>query len=73
MHPQDDALFEQAIFFVRDNAAEITERELLRQAQAAIADEVPTEHRRRRFWRMALPFAAGVAVTAACWLVTILI
>ena len=65
MRPQKDALFEQAIFFVKDNAQEVTEQQLLRQAkQAAAGDYSPKP------WHSLIFFLGGSLLTGAIWLLT---
>lgn len=66
----DTALFEQAIFLVRDRALEqggVTEETLLREARAVCAQEKPLR------WKNALWSLTGAGATAAVWLITALL
>ena len=69
VRPQDDAVFEQAIFFLRSNAGAVTEQELLRQAGEAVQ---PPESRLRP-GHLAVSFLAGAGTAALAWLLTVLL
>lgn len=63
VRPQEEALFEQAIFIVRDNVADVTEAELLHQAQEAAGVKKP-----RGFGRSALVgFLCGGSLMGLVW------
>lgn len=65
VRPQDDALFEQAIFIVKDGVREVTEKELLRQAGAAGSEKSGTFS-----WRTALlGFLGGGGAVGLSWLI----
>ena len=67
VHSPDRKLFEQAIFIVKENAADVTDEMLLKEAQKAIRQERGS----RRFaplWAF-----GGAAATALVWLLTALI
>ena len=71
-------LFEQAIFLLRDDAAAVTDDELLRQANEA-ADEYLLRHagsakKPRRFrWSAAGFMLLGAASTGLAWLVSVIL
>ena len=66
----DGKLFEQAIFIVKENAADVTDEMLLKEAQKAIRNPA----RERNAQRFApLWVFSGAAVTALAWLLTTLI
>lgn len=65
--PQGEAAFEQAIFIVKDGAAEITEHELLRQAGASMQG---TAFKAASLSSKALPFFSGAGIVALGWLLT---
>jgi len=65
VRPQKDALFEQAIFIVRDGAKPVTEKELLRQAREASQEPTPPKK-----WLQAAFFCSGAATTGLIWLLT---
>ena len=67
VRPQEEALFEQAIFIVRDNVEGITEQALMKQARQAAENVQP--RRSRRSWETAAAFGAGAGLT---WLLSIL-
>ena len=69
VRPKDDAVFEQAIFFLRENAAEVTEQELLRQAGEA----VQPKERVLRPGHLAASFLAGAGTAGLAWLLTVLL
>ena len=68
VHSPDKKLFEQAIFILRDDAREVTEEELLKEAERAI-----------RFPQVKAKFygplwaAAGAVTTGILWVVSILL
>lgn len=64
--PREDALFEQAIFIVRDGAKEITEQQLLSQARdAANATE---KHPGR--WQTVAAFCGGSGLVGLFWIIS---
>ena len=70
VHSPDRKLFEQAIFIVKENAADVTDEMLLKEAQRAIRhrDAEPGVHRFAALWAF-----CGAAATALVWLLTALI
>ena len=62
--PGDDALFEQAIFIVRDGVREISEKELLLQAREAANDNFRQTGR----WRAAAAFCGGSGFVGLLWI-----
>lgn len=71
-------LFEQAIFLLRDDAAAVTDEELLRQANEAADDclrrHAGSEKKPRRFRWSAVAFTLlGAASTGLAWLLSVLI
>ena len=66
----DQKLFEQAIFIVKENAADVTDEMLLKEAQKAIRHP-RREGRQHHFGP--LWACGGAAVTALLWLLTALI
>ena len=66
----DQKLFEQAIFIVKENAADVTDEMLLKEAKKAIRQSVP-QRKLRHFgpvWA-----CGGAAATALVWLLTALL
>ena len=68
VHSPDKELFEQAIFILRDDAKEVTEEELLKEAERAI--RFPQVKKK---WCGLLWAAAGAAVTGLAWVISILL
>ena len=66
----DQKLFEQAIFIVKENAEDVTDEMLLKEAQKAIRSP-RKEWGRHRFGP--LWACGGAAVTGLLWLLTVLI
>ena len=69
VRPKEDALFDQAIFFVRDTAAELTEHRLLQEARLAMSGNLSGP----RPWRSVFCFCGGAAATGLLWLLTVLL
>ena len=68
VHSPEPKLFEQAIFILNDHSPEVTEAELLKEAQKLMSRPVG----QRKLWHYGLFWAAlGAAVTGAVWLLTI--
>ena len=67
VHSPDKKLFEQAIFILRDDAKEVTEEMLLKEAERAIRFPQVKEKWCGPIWAM-----AGAAVTGILWCITIL-
>ncbi len=65
----DRKLFEQAIFILREDATEVTDAELLKEAQRAVRDSRPEEKGRMRYsgpvWA-----CGGAVITGLVWLLT---
>lgn len=70
VHSPDRKLFEQAIFIVKENAADVTDEMLLKEAERAIRD--PGKERGGRRFAPLWAFG-GAAATALVWLLTTLI
>ena len=68
VHSPDKKLFEQAIFILRDDAKEVTEEMLLKEADRAI--RFPQVKKK---WCGLLWAAAGAAATGLTWLITAII
>ena len=68
VHSPDKKLFEQAIFILRDDAREVTEEQLLKEAERAI--RLPQVKKK---WQGPLWAAGGAAVTGLAWLGTLLL
>ena len=68
VHSPDKKLFEQAIFILRDDAKEVTEDELLKEAERAI--RFPQVKKK---WCGLLWAAAGAAATGLAWGISILL
>ena len=68
VHSPDKKLFEQAIFILRDDAREVTEEMLLKEAERAIRFPQVKEK-----WCGPIWAAAGAAVTGILWGVSILL
>ena len=74
VHSPDPALFEQAIFILKEKAVEegVTEEALLKEAQKAIRSGDGEE--KQRFWRAGPVWAIGGAmVTGAAWIISTLL
>lgn len=74
----DARLFEQAIFLLREDAPEVTDAQLLRQAcQAAdgcLGARAQTEKKPRSMrWRGVACMLLGALVTGLCWALSVLI
>ena len=68
VHSPDKKLFEQAIFILRDDAKEVTEEMLLKEAEKEIRfPQVKAK------WCGPLWAAAGAAVTGIVWCITVLL
>ncbi len=65
----DRKLFEQAIFILREDAAEVTDEMLLKEANRAIR-ESRTEGKRHPGFLGPIWACGGAAVTALTWLLT---
>ena len=66
----DPKLFEQAIFILKEDAAEITDEQLLKEADRIIRSSGSTGYS-RRFLHFGPAWAAlGAALTGAVWLIT---
>lgn len=71
VRPQEEALFEQAIFIVKDGVTGVTEKELLRQAQEA-QDQV--QRRAARPWRRtAVSFLCGGGLVGLAWALSMIL
>ena len=68
VHSPDKKLFEQAIFILRDDAKEVTEDMLLKEAEKAIRFPQVKEK-----WCGPLWAAAGAAVTGLAWGLSIIL
>ena len=68
VHSPDKKLFEQAIFILRDDAKEVTEEMLLKEAERAIRFPQVKEK-----WCGPLWAAAGAAVTGLVWGLSIIL
>ena len=68
VHSPDRKLFEQAIFILRDDAQEVTEEALMKEAERMI--RIPQV---KKSWQGPLWAAAGAVVTGMVWLATVLL
>ena len=66
VHSPDKKLFEQAIFILRDDAKEVTEEELLKEAERAI--RFPQVKKK---WCGPIWAAAGAAAMGLVWVISI--
>ena len=66
--PQGEAAFEQAIFIVKDQAAEITEKELLRQAGVSMQEA--SVGNGRNLTAKVISFLSGAGLVGIGWLLT---
>lgn len=64
----DTKLFEQAIFILKDDAQDVTDDMLLREAKGIINNSQKTRHLRGPLWA-----CCGAVVTGIAWLLTILL
>ena len=71
VHSPDQKLFEQAIFILKENAADVTDEALLREAERLIKTGSGKGKRLLRWGP--LWAAGGAAVTAAAWALSILL
>ena len=71
--PRDSELFDEAIFFVRDDAARkgVTRQELLREASLIAYGEPDRVRRVSARLRTLLAALSGAAAIAAIWLATV--
>ena len=70
VHSPDRKLFEQAIFLLNDDAPQVTEAQLLQEAQKMVKN--PSSH--NRLWQYGAFWATvGAATTGIAWLLTILL
>ena len=68
VHSPDKKLVEQAIFILRDDAREVTEEQLLKEAERAIRfPQVKAK------WCGLLWAAGGAAVTGLAWMITAIV
>lgn len=65
----DPALFEQAIFILKEGRPDVTDDVLLEQAKRLIRDE-NSGKKRKTIWSGSVCALLGAAVTGAIWLVT---
>ena len=68
VHSPDKKLFEQAIFILRDDAKEVTEEMLLKEAERAIRFPQVKAKYCGPLWAM-----AGAAVTGLAWMITAIV
>ena len=68
VHSPDKKLFEQAIFILRDDAREVTEEMLLKEAERAI--RFPQAKGK---WCGPIWAAGGAAVTGLAWMITAIV
>ena len=68
VHSPDKKLFEQAIFILRDDAREVTEEQLLKEAERAIRFPQVKAKYCGPLWA-----AAGAAATGLAWAISILL
>ena len=68
VHSPDKKLFEQAIFILRDDAKEVTEEMLLKEAEKEIRFPQVKAKCCGPIWA-----AAGAAVTGIVWCITVLL
>ena len=64
----DRKLFEQAIFIIREDAREVTEEMLLKEAEKAICFP-----QMKKKWQGPLWAAAGAAATGLAWMITAIV
>ena len=68
VHSPEPKLFEQAILILKEDAPEVTDEQLLMEAQRIIPSPVRKTRSYGPVWA-----AAGAAVTGAVWLLTVLL
>ena len=66
-------LFEQAIFILRDNAQEVTDEALLKEAREAIRGYDSVSKKRQLYLQGAVWASGGAMLTGLAWLLTILL
>ena len=71
VHSPDPALFEQAIFILRQDAPAVTDEQLLKEAKLALRSQHPGRKRRRLYgpvWA-----CGGALLTGIAWMISILL
>jgi hypothetical protein len=66
-------LFEQAIFILRDNAQEVTDEALLKEAKEAIRGYDNVSKKRQLYLQGAVWASGGAMLTGLAWLLTVLL
>ena len=72
VHSPEPKLFEQAIFILKEDAPEVTDEQLLLEAQRIIRNPAKPGKRRMSMYGPVWA-AAGAAVTGVVWLLTSLL
>ena len=73
VHSPEPKLFEQAIFILREDAREVTDEQLLKEANRALHSASPEGHLAKLFRSGPMWACGGAAATALIWLLTALI
>lgn len=75
VHSPDPKLFEQAIFILKEDAAQngVTDEALLREAEQAIRIGEQSPRKRKLYYYGAFWTAIGALSTGLIWLITILL
>ena len=66
VHSPDTAMFEQAIFILKENAPAITDEDLLKEAKRLIANPIMAARHTGPVWALCGALAVGIA-----WLLTL--
>lgn len=72
VHSPDPKLFEQAIFIIREDAREVTQEQLLKEANQLIRGPVGQKKKRRLSMYGPVWACGGALVTGLVWLITAL-
>ena len=69
----DPKLFEQAIFILKEDAREITDEELLKEANKAIRGPFGEKKKRKIYYYGPVWACGGAVLTGLAWLLTVLL
>lgn len=72
VHSPDPKLFEQAIFIIREDAREVTQEQLLKEANQLIRGPMRQKKKRRPTMYGPVWACGGALVTGLAWLITVL-
>ena len=70
VHSPEPRLFEQAIFILREDAREVTDEQLLKEANRALHSASPEGHLAKLFRSGPMWACGGAALTGIAWLIS---